>query len=125
VRKTDFGFRISTGVFGLVLIAIVGAIGVELTRQSWLSIEKFGLDFWRTEIWDPVSGNFGALPFIWGTLYSSLLALLIASPVALGIAIFISDLCPARLRQPLVFLTELLAAIPSIVYGLWGIFVLV
>src|SRR5207253_686470 len=73
----------------------------------------------------PVSGNFGALPFIWGTLYSSLLALLIASPVALGIAIFISDLCPARLRQPLVFLTELLAAIPSIVYGLWGIFVLV
>jgi len=90
-----------------------------------LSIEKFGLSFWRTEVWDPVSGEFGALPFIWGTLYSSILALLISTPIALGIAVFISELCPARLRQPLVFLTELLAAIPSIVYGLWGIFVLV
>src|SRR5476651_2553294 len=89
------------------------------------SIQKFGMSFWRTEIWDPVAGEFGALPFIWGTLYSSVLALLIATPIALGIAIFISELCPAVLRQPLVFLTELLAAIPSIVYGLWGIFVLV
>src|SRR3954454_17337425 len=89
------------------------------------SIQKFGLSFWRTEIWDPVAGEFGALPFIWGTLYSSVLALAIATPIALGIAVFISDLCPARLRQPLVFVTELLAAIPSIVYGLWGIFVLV
>ena len=89
------------------------------------SIQKFGLSFWRTEIWDPVAGEFGALPFIWGTLYSSVLALLIATPIALGIAVFISELCPAWLRQPLVFITELLAAIPSIVYGLWGIFVLV
>src|SRR6185503_17187174 len=76
-------------------------------------------------IWDPVSGEFGALPFIWGTLYSSILALLISTPIALGIAVFISELCPAWLRTPLVFLTELLAAIPSIVYGLWAIFVLV
>src|SRR5204863_4711526 len=90
-----------------------------------LSIEKFGLNFWRTEVWDPVAGQFGALPFIWGTLYSSILALLISTPIALGIAVFISELCPRRLKQPLVFLTELLAAIPSIVYGLWGIFVLV
>jgi phosphate transport system permease protein len=109
----------------LVLVLIVAAIGVELTRQSWLSITKFGFGFWRTEVWDPVSGEFGALPFIWGTLYSSVLALLLAAPIALGIAVFISELCPAGLRQPLVFLTELLAAIPSIVYGLWGIFVLV
>jgi phosphate transport system permease protein len=83
------------------------------------------LDFWRTQVWDPVSGQFGALPFIWGTLYSSILALLLAAPIALGIAVFISELCPGWLRQPLVFLTELLAAIPSIVYGLWAIFVLV
>src|SRR5438128_12625690 len=89
------------------------------------SIQKFGLGFWRTEIWDPVAGEFGALPFIWGTLYSSILALLLAAPIALGIAVFISELCPGWLRQPLVFLTELLAAIPSIVYGLWAIFVLV
>jgi phosphate transport system permease protein len=114
-----------TGLFGLILVGIVVAIGFELSRQSMLSIRKFGFDFWRTQTWDPVAGNFGALPFIWGTLYSSILALVLATPVALGIAIFIAELCPARLRQPLVFLTELLAAIPSIVYGLWGIFVLV
>jgi phosphate transport system permease protein len=108
-----------------VLVAIVCAIGVVLANQSMGSIHKFGMSFWRTEIWDPVAGDFGALPFIWGTLYSSVLALLIATPVALGIAVFISELCPATLRQPLVFITELLAAIPSIVYGLWGIFVLV
>jgi phosphate transport system permease protein len=121
----DLGFRIGTGIFGLVLVALVVAIGFELARQSILSIEKFGLSFWVTEVWDPVAGRFGAFPFIWGTLYSSILALLIATPIALGIAVFVSELCPAWLRQPLVFLTELLAAIPSIVYGLWGIFVLV
>lgn len=123
--RKDLGFRIGTGFFGLLLILIVAAIGFELTRQSWLSIQKFGLGFWASSTWDPVAGEFGALPFIWGTLYSSVLALAIATPVAIGIAVFITELCPARLRQPLVFLTELLAAIPSIVYGLWGIFVLV
>jgi phosphate transport system permease protein len=124
-RTGDLGFRLGTGAFALVLVLIVCAIGFELTRQSMLSIEKFGLNFWRTEVWDPVAGQFGALPFIWGTLYSSILALALATPIALGIAVFISELCPNVLRQPLVFLTELLAAIPSIVYGLWGIFVLV
>lgn len=121
----DRGFRIGTGAFALTLVLIVLAIGFELSRQSMESIQKFGLNFWRTSTWDPVAGEFGALPFIWGTLYSSILALLISTPVALGIAIFISELCPGWLTQPLVFLTELLAAIPSIVYGLWGIFVLV
>src|SRR5207247_153598 len=121
----DLSFRLGTGLFGLALILIVAAIGFELTRQSMLSIQKFGLNFWRTQTWDPVAGEFGALPFIWGTLYSSIVALAIAAPIAIGIAVFISELCPDFLRQPLVFLTELLAAIPSIVYGLWGIFVLV
>src|SRR5476649_620771 len=122
---TDLGFRLGTGAFMAVLILVVVGIGFELTRQSMLSIEKFGLNFWRTQVWDPVAGQFGALPFIWGTLYSSILALVISTPIALGIAVFISELCPNWLKQPLVFLTELLAAIPSIVYGLWGIFVLV
>src|SRR5262245_33725152 len=90
-----------------------------------LSIHEFGWQFWQTDNWDPVAGDFGALPFIWGTLYSSILALLISTPIALGIAVFLSELCPAALRGPLTFLTELLAAIPSIVYGLWGLFVLV
>jgi phosphate transport system permease protein len=124
-RSRDLGFRIGTGAFALVLVLIVCAIGFVLTRQSMLSIQKFGFDFWRTEVWDPIGGQFGALPFIWGTLYSSILALAIATPIALGIAVFISELCPALLKQPLVFLTELLAAIPSIVYGLWGFFVMV
>jgi len=124
-RSRDLVFRIGTGAFALAVVLIVFAIGVELTRQSVPSIQKFGFGFWRTEIWDPVAGEFGALPFIWGTLYSSVLALLISTPIAIGIAVFISELCPVGLRQPLVFLTELLAAIPSIVYGLWGIFVLV
>jgi phosphate transport system permease protein len=122
---SEWTFRIAMGGFAVLLVAVVATIGVELTRQSWLSIQRFGLDFWLTQTWDPVAGEFGALPFIWGTLYSSVLALLIATPIALGIAVFISELCPLWLRDPLVVLTELLAAIPSIVYGLWGIFVLV
>ena len=124
-RSPDLGFRLGTGFFAVLLVLIVCGIGVELARVSMPSIQKFGLAFWRTDVWDPVVGDFGALPFIWGTLYSSILALLIATPIAIGIAVFISELCPAVLRQPLMFLTELLAAIPSIVYGLWGIFVLV
>ena len=124
-RSDDRHFRFGTGAFAALVLLIVAGIAFELTRQSTLSIAKFGLGFWTTSVWDPVSGDFGALPFIWGTLYSSVLALLVATPIALGIAIFISELSPRILRQPLAYLTELLAAIPSIVYGLWGIFVLV
>jgi len=124
-RLDDIGFRAGTGTFAVLLIALVVGIAVILYNDASMAIGKFGLQFWQTDIWDPVSGEFGARPFIWGTLYSSVLALLIAGPIALGIAIYISELCPAWLRRPLVFLTELLAAIPSIVYGLWGIFVLV
>jgi len=115
----------TTGAFALFLVTLVGAIAVVLWMESRESIQKFGLAFWESSTWDPVMGEFGAAPFIWGTLYSAILALLIATPVALGIAIFLTELCPHWLKAPLVFLTELLASIPSIVYGLWGIFVLV
>ena len=118
-------FRVGTGFFAVILIVVVVGIAYTLYSHSKLSIEKFGWQFWQTDDWDPMSGQFGARPFIWGTLYSSILALIIATPVALGIAIYISELCPSWLQRPLIFLTELLAAIPSIVYGLWGIFVLV
>src|SRR3954452_13689202 len=124
-RPDEILFRAGTGLFAGLIIAVVAAIAFELYRQSKLSIHEFGWQFWQTDNWDPVAGEFGARPFIWGTLYSSILALIISTPIALGIAIFISELAPARVRLPLVFLTELLAAIPSIVYGLWGIFVLV
>ena len=125
-KRPDRLFFAGTGTFALVIIALVAGIAYVLFSESELSLKQFGfLKFWTTKTWDPVAGNFGALPFIWGTLYSSFLGLLIAAPVSLGIAIFLSELCPARLRGPLTFLTELLASVPSIVYGLWGVFVLV
>jgi phosphate transport system permease protein len=124
-RSDEMLFRVGTGVFAVFFILLVAGIAVELWRQSRLSIAEFGWQFWQTDTWDPVSGEFGARPFIWGTLYSSILALLVATPVALGIAIYISELAPSWQQRPLLFLTELLAAIPSIVYGLWGMFVLV
>jgi phosphate transport system permease protein len=124
-KGEDLGFRAGTGLFAALVVLLVAGIAFVLWRESRLSITKFGFNFWTTKTWDPVAGDFGALPFIWGTLYSSFLALLISTPIALGIAIFLSELSPRFLRTPLAFLTELLAAVPSIVYGLWGVFVLV
>ena len=124
-RSDETMFRAGTGVFAVLLIAHRRRDRRRALRQSQLSIKQFGWQFWQTDLWDPVLGEFGARPFIWGTLYSSVLALMISTPIALGIAIYISELAPTWLRRPLVFLTELLAAIPSIVYGLWGVFVLV
>src|SRR5262249_41995501 len=121
---SDTLFRVGTGAIAALVILTVVGIGIVLINDSTLSIRKFGLKFWLTRSEAPGAGDCGALPCIWGTMSSSGLALLIATPVALGIAIFLAELCPRWLRQPLAFLTELLAAIPSIVYGLWGIFVL-
>jgi len=124
-HEEDWLYRYGTGLFALLVLVLVIGIGFELSRQSMLSIRKFGFSFWKGTTWDPVSGEFGALPFIWGTLYSSVLALVISTPIALGIAVFINEISPGVLKRPLAYLTELLAAIPSIVYGLWGIFVLI
>jgi len=124
--RSDQGriFPLATGGVAVLVVVIVLGIGWTLVSDSRLSLAKFGLSFWTQKTWDPVAGEFGALPFIWGTLYSSILAMLIATPVALGIAVFLVEMSPRFLRAPLTFLTELLAAIPSIVYGLWGVFVL-
>jgi phosphate transport system permease protein len=110
---------------GLSIFAIVLFILSILIMQSKLSLHQFGFGFFKSSEWDPVAGNFGALPFVAGTLMTSFLALAMAVPLALGVAIFLSELCPAKLRAPISFLTELLAAIPSVVYGLWAVFVLV
>jgi phosphate transport system permease protein len=107
-----------------VLILAVGLVAA-LSWESWPAIRAFGLRFLVTSHWDPVAGEFGALPFIYGTLVSSLLALLIAVPLSLGAAIFLAELAPAWISPPVAFLIEMLAAVPSVVYGLWGIFVLV
>jgi phosphate transport system permease protein len=109
----------------LSIFAIVLLILVELISGSKLSISKFGMAFFFGSAWDPVNGNFGALPFIYGTVVSSILSLIIAVPLAVGVAIFLTEMCPAWLRGFLAFFTELLAAIPSVVYGLWAVFVLI
>jgi phosphate transport system permease protein len=107
------------------IFAIVALIAWELVAQSGLAFSKFGFSFFFKQAWNPVSGDFGALPFVYGTLVSSIVALIIAVPLAIGVAIFLTEMCPKILRTPLSFMTELLAAIPSVVYGLWAIFVLV
>ena len=109
---------------GLSLLAIVVLIVIELVLQSRLSLHAFGWRFFTGSNWDPVAGDFGALPFIYGTLVSSLVALIIAIPLSVGVAVFTTEMCPKPLRGTISFLTELLAAIPSVVYGLWAIFVL-
>ena len=108
-----------------VVLLLAGGLVAALGWESWAAIRAFGLRFLITSHWDPVAGEFGALPFIYGTLVSSLLALLIAVPLSLGAAIFLAELAPAWVRPPVAFLIEMLAAVPSVVYGLWGIFVLV
>lgn len=124
-KLADSAFGMLMLLCALSIFAIVVFIATILILRSHLSLHQFGLKFFAGQDWDPVNGNFGALPFIFGTLATSLLALLMAVPLALGVAIFLTELCPRRLRAPISFLTELLAAIPSVVYGLWAIFVLV
>ena len=122
---TDKLFGGLLSLCGLAILAIVALISVELVQRSQLTIHQFGLHFFATSNWDPVSGDFGALAFIYGTLVSSAVALVIAVPLGIGVALFLTDVCPRLLRTPISYLVELLAAIPSVIYGLWGIFVLV
>ena len=118
-------FRALATACGLAVLAIVGLIIYELYSHSQLSRSQFGFSFFKGTNWDPVAGDFGALPFIYGTIVSSLVALALAVPAGLGLAIFITEMSPKWLKGPLAFTTELLAAIPSVIYGLWAIFVLV
>jgi phosphate transport system permease protein len=121
----DRTFRWLMLLCALSIFAIVALIAGELIWRSQLTISKFGIKFFFDSAWDPVNNNFGAWPFIYGTLVSSFLSLIIAVPLAVGVAVFLTEMCPASLRGVLSFLTELLAAIPSVVYGLWAVFVLV
>ena len=109
----------------LSILVIVCTILFVLVTNSRLSLHAFGLRFFIQDAWNPVLGDFGALSFIFGTLVTSLLALCFAVPLALCVSIFIQEICPKPLQSPVAFLTELLAAIPSVVYGLWAVFVLV
>ncbi len=108
----------------VLMLVLVLVMILALASESMLSIRQFGFGFLTGRIWNPIKGNFGALPFVYGTIVSSLIALLISVPLSLGIAIFLVEHSPYYVARPLGFLVELLAAIPSVVYGLWGIFVL-
>src|SRR5258706_11776024 len=123
-KLADHGFRLLIFACAMSVLLIVGLIVSELILHSQLSIHAFGWKFFTARNWDPVSGDFGALPFIYGTVVSSVLALVLALPLGLGVAVFTTEMCPKLLRGPISFMVELLAAIPSVVYGLWGMFVL-
>jgi phosphate transport system permease protein len=121
----DRVFRSAMTACGLAVLGVLVLIVYELVSGSGLSWHAFGIKFFGGSDWDPVNIIFGAVPFIFGTLVSSLLALIIAVPLAVGVAVFTTEMCPKALRGPLSFFVELLAAIPSVIYGLWAFFVLV
>ena len=124
VNWGDFVFRRATALVATLVIGALAAMAVAMVRASGDSIAKFGIGFVFSSVWDPVRDIYGALPFIYGTIASSILALVFAVPISLGVAIFLSELAPTWVRGPVGFLVELLAAVPSVVYGLWGIFAL-
>jgi len=120
----DSIYRRMTAVFALCIPVLLLFIALEVGTAAWPAVKSFGFGFLVSSDWDPPHNVFGAAPAIYGTIISSIIALIIATPLALGVAIFLSEFAPPWLRQPVAFLVDLLAAIPSVVYGLWGIFVL-
>jgi len=116
-------FRFVTRAAALLVLALLGGVILSLAWGSWPAFRTFGFGFLITEIWNPVTDEYGAFAPICGTLITSFLAMLIAVPVGLGIAVFLTELCPQRLRRPIGIAIELLAGIPSIIYGIWGLFV--
>ena len=121
----DKAFRLLLTIAALAIPVLLGFLVYELWVGSRMAIGRFGFGFITSSEWNPVTEKFGALPLIFGTLFSSFLALLIAVPLSLGVAVYLTEFAPMRIRQPVAFVIGLLAAIPSVVYGLWGIFVLI
>lgn len=111
-------------IFALCVPALLVLLVIALGIAGWPALQRFGFGFLTSSTWNPVAGIYGAAPAIYGTIVTSIIALIIATPLGLGVALFLSDMAPAKIRQPIAFLVDLLAAIPSVVYGLWGIFVL-
>jgi phosphate transport system permease protein len=125
VSRGDSVFRVALTVTALALPLLLGLILGELIVGAWPALKQFGFGFLTRSVWDPVQGQFGAAPLIFGTLYSSLVALAIAVPLALGVAIFLTEFAPRWMRAPVATTVELLAGVPSVIYGLWGMFVLI
>lgn len=120
----DIVYRALTTTFAVAIPVLLAFITFEVVAAAWPALRQFGFGFLTSSVWDPVRGQFGAAPMIFGTIVSSVLALVLSAPLALGVAIFLSEFSPRWLRQPVSFLVDLLAAIPSVVYGLWGMFFL-
>jgi phosphate transport system permease protein len=123
-KAADRTFRIVTLACGLLVLAILALIAIFMTNQAWPAFKQEGIHFITSRNWDPNNNHFGALAFIYGTIGISLIALVFAVPVSLGIALFLTEVAPLRLRTPVVYVIDLLAAIPSVVFGLWGILAL-
>ncbi|KUM25375.1 phosphate ABC transporter permease [Mesorhizobium loti] len=120
---TDTIFRTATRLSAILVLVLLGGVAISLIAGSWQALSKFGFSFLTTESWNPVTENFGALAPIYGTIVTSAIAILIAVPIGIGIAVFLTELCPRPLRRPIGIAVELLAGIPSIIYGIWGLFV--
>lgn len=125
-RSGKVGDAVFKGIaygFALSVVVLMALIFIVLVKESWLSIKAFGFSFIYTSVWDPVALEFGALPSIYGTIVSSIIAIAIAVPISLGIAIFLTEMAPKRVKGLIGTAIELLASIPSIIYGMWGLFV--
>ena len=122
-RRSDLFFRTLTHSSAIAVLAILGGVFVSLIGGALPALREFGLSFFVVDDWNPVTDNFGAVSAVYGTLVTAVIAMLIAVPVGLGIAIFLTEICPPRLRRPIGTAIELLAGIPSIIYGIWGLFV--
>lgn len=124
-RWPDQSFRWLALLAAVTIVALIFLVGWELYRGAHLAVAKFGLGFLGSSTWDPVADRYGAWPFIFGTLVTSLIALVIAVPLGVGTALYLTEIAPVRLRQPLVMVIEMLAAVPSVIFGLWGVFVMI
>jgi phosphate transport system permease protein len=123
-RSGERSFHTATLVAALLVLALLGGVAISLVHGAWPALSHFKLGFLAREIWNPVTDEFGALAPIYGTLVTSLIAMLLAVPIGFGVAIFLTELCPRWLRRPVGVAIELLAAVPSIIFGIWGLFVL-
>ena len=117
-------FRSATVAAAMLVLLILGGVAVSLVRGAWPAVSHFGLKFVTREIWNPVTDEYGALAPIYGTIVTSLIAMALAVPTGFGIALFLTQLCPPFLKRPIGVAVELLAAVPSIIFGIWGLFVL-
>ncbi len=124
LRRADVLFHNITFASAVFVLILLGAIGVSLVIGAWPAIKAFGFGFLTSQSWNPVTEKFGGLAPIYGTVVTSLIAMLIAVPIGIGIAVFLTESCPKRLRRPIGTAIELLAGIPSIIFGIWGLFIL-